>query len=30
MLEKLPIAVLKRPWLVVIAVIAIIAIGIRQ
>ena len=30
MLEKLPIAVLKRPWLVVIAVIAIIAVGIRQ
>jgi cobalt-zinc-cadmium resistance protein CzcA len=30
MLEKLPIAVLKRPWLVVIVVIAIIAVGIRQ
>ena len=30
MLERFPIAVLKRPWLVVIAVIAIILIGIRQ
>ena len=30
MLERFPIAVLKRPWLVVLAVIVIITIGIRQ
>ncbi len=30
MLEKFPIAVLKRPWLVVLAVIVIITVGIRQ
>ena len=30
MLEKFPIAVLKRPWLVILAVIAILAIGLHQ
>ena len=30
MLERFPIAVLKRPWLVVLAVIVIITVGIRQ
>lgn len=30
MLERFPIAVLKRPWLVVLAAIAIITVGIRQ
>ena len=30
MLERFPIAVLKRPWLVVLAIIVIITAGIRQ